>query len=116
MKEDIDIYNKDKGGRVHKKGKTWRVYYYILEVAVESPKSIDEAEANEDADEFIQSRSRSMGRIHESFCSIVRIDECGPKRPVNCPVVIKDYPSGEKTERVVESKAVKKAVKKKTRF
>jgi hypothetical protein len=77
--------NRDKGGRVLK-GKKWRVFNFVVEVAVESPKSVDEDEAAEDAAEFMSSMGRSSGRVHESFCHVVRIDEYGYKRPPGASV------------------------------
>jgi hypothetical protein len=67
----MDNGYRDKGGRILKGGK-WRVFLYVVEVAVESPKSVDEAEAAEDSAEFIGSIGRTQGRVHESYVSIVK--------------------------------------------
>lgn len=79
-------------------GKKWRVFNFVIEVAVESPGDVDEEEAAEDAAEFITSVGRTAGRVHSSFCSITRADEYGMKRPPGSVVFTKDYPSGKKAE------------------
>lgn len=89
--------NKDKGGRVLP-GKKWRVFNFVVEVAVESPGNVDEEEAAEDAAEFITTIGRTKGRVHTSFCSITRTDEYGPKRPKGAVVFVNKYPEGDKAE------------------
>lgn len=80
-------------------GKKWRVFNFVVEVAVESPKHVPEEEAAEDACEFAVAMSRTMGRVHESFVSVTRVDEYGYKTPPGGGVVIKrGYPTGEKAE------------------
>ncbi len=76
----VDNTDRDKGGRLLP-GKRIRVYNFITEVCVESPKEVDEHEAAEDAAEFMASTMRARGRVHSSFCSITRVDEAGPLRP-----------------------------------
>lgn len=62
---------KDRGGRILKGGK-WRVFNFVVQVAVESPKGVDEAEAAEDASEFVNTIGRTQGRVHESYVSITK--------------------------------------------
>lgn len=88
---------KDRGGRILP-GKKWRVFNFVVEVAVESPGTVDEEEAAEDAAEFITSVGRTAGRVHSSFCSITRSDEYGAHRPPGSVVFTRDYPTGEKAE------------------
>lgn len=75
---DLQINGKewyrDKGGRLLKGGK-WRVFNFEVEVAIESPKGVDEDEAAEDAAEFMATVQRTQGRVHDSFASITRIKE-----------------------------------------
>lgn len=97
MALQIDEKEQDKGGRILP-GKKWRVFNFVVEVAVESPGDVDEEEAAEDAAEFMASRSRRMGRVHTSFCSITRVDEYGARRPEGAVVIINRYPKGEQAE------------------
>lgn len=110
-------------------GKVWRLYNFIVEVAVESPKTNDEEESAEDAADFMASLSRSTGRVTESFCSVTRIDEYGAKRPPGSPVIIREYPKGKQVQvtkprgietkddyEIKKKKKVKKAIKSKRRI
>lgn len=97
LENQEDSIERDKGGRILA-GKKWRTFNFIVEVALESPGSVDEEEAAEDAAEFIATIGRTAGRVHESYASITRADEYGPKRPKDAPVFIREYPTGKKVE------------------
>jgi len=68
---------RDRGGR-KLKGGTWRVFTFEVEVAVESPKNVDEDEAAEDAADFMETVRKTMGRINESFASVTHVRELPP--------------------------------------
>lgn len=93
---DVDL-NRDRGGRILP-GKKWRLFNFVVEVAVESPKTVDEDEAAEDACDFMNSIARSTGRVNESFASVTRVDEYGAKRPKGAVVIIRDYPKGNQVQ------------------
>lgn len=66
---------RDKGGRILP-GKRWRLFHYLVEIAVESPKTVDKEEAAEDASDFAVSVFKGrMARMQSSFCSITNIRE-----------------------------------------
>lgn len=88
---------RSRGGQFMAK-KVWRSFYFIVEVAIESPGIIEEEEATEDAAEFMSGVGGVAGRVHSSYASIVRVDEVGFKRPPECPVIIRESPSGTKVE------------------
>ena len=112
---------RSKGGGYMAK-KNWRLFHFIIEVAIESPGDLDEYEAAEDAADFCTALSRTAGRTGRSFASVTRIDEVGRLRPPECPVVIREYPSGNRikltlprgidsTKNNYEKKPIKKALK-----
>lgn len=70
----VDEDVRDKGGRLLKGGK-WRLFYFEIEVCLESPKDVDEAEAAEDATDFVETVRRTQGRVGESFASVTNIKE-----------------------------------------
>ena len=85
---------RSKGGG-YMPSKVWRSFNFIIEVAVESPGDLDEAEAAEDAAEFCEGLAHACGRIHHSFASVIRVDEIGMIRPGKYPVIIRmEKPSG----------------------
>jgi hypothetical protein len=69
--EDVE---RDSGGRPMP-GKKWVVSHFLVEVAAEYPKDTSMEEALEDAAEFMVTRSRTKGRVHDSFCSITNVRE-----------------------------------------
>jgi len=59
-----------------REGKRWRVYHFVVEVAVQAPKSMDEIEASEIAYDFATGPlSYSMARMGECFCRITKTYE-----------------------------------------
>jgi hypothetical protein len=109
----VNIEYRDKGGRILKGGK-WRVFNFVVEVAVESPKSVDEAEAAEDAAEFIGSIGRTQGRVHESYVSVVKtweLEHAPPSYKRSADSVINSKkaskPTKAKPKKVVKSKKKK---------
>lgn len=98
-------------------GKKWRIFNYLVEVAIESPKDVDEEEAAEDASEFMETIRHRQARIHESFASITRVDEItenGGRRPPWAPVVIKEKKKKKKKVQKATIKKPKKTQSKKT--
>lgn len=103
---------RDKGGRILAK-KIWRVFNFVVEVAVESPGDISEEEAAEDAAEFITVIGRATGRVHSSFASVTRTDEYGAHRPDGAVVFTRPNPTGTKAELQLPRGVLAKPVKEK---